>query len=184
MEDLENQLEHNVAALFLKMSSILSISETALQEVINQLSHIHMLSQPLLHSSIRKILHTHCANVDHALVNKIAEVVTENNVLLKFTSDKGSLSTAKRRKSYISRKFPLVAPVEFLLEKDKKTIVYVPILKMIQTLLKNREILEKAMSHEATSSEEYKSYRDGASFKDNAFFNEERKVKDCSFLVF
>lgn len=44
---------------------------------------------------------------------------------------------------------------------------------MIQTLLKNREILEKAMSHEATSSEEYKSYRDDASFKDNAFFNEE-----------
>lgn len=51
--------------------------------------------------------------------------------------------------------------------------MHVPILKMLQTLLSNREILEKTMSHGATSSEEYKSYRDGARFKDNAFLDEE-----------
>lgn len=77
-----------------------------MQEVIDQLNQIYLLSQPLLHSSIRRILHTHCANVDDALVNKIAQVVTENNVFLKFTSDEGSLSAANRRKSYISSEFP------------------------------------------------------------------------------
>lgn len=33
VEDLKSQLEHNVADLFLKMSSILNISENVLQEV-------------------------------------------------------------------------------------------------------------------------------------------------------
>lgn len=173
VEDLEDQLECNVAALFLKMSSILNISETALQEVIDQLNQMYLLSQPLLHFSVRRILHTHCANVDDALVNKITEVVTENNVFHKFTSDKGSLSTANMRKSYISSEFPLVMPVEFVLENDKQTVVYVPILKMLQTLLSKREILEKIMSHKAASSEEYRSYGDGACFKDNVFLNEE-----------
>lgn len=164
--DLENQLERNVAALFLKMSSILNIFEAALQEVIDQINQIYLLSQPLLHSSIRRILHTHCRNVDDALVNEIAQVVIENNVFLEFTSDDGLF------KSYISREFSLVMPVEFVLE-NKQNVVYVPIRKMLQTLLSNREILEKTMSHEATLSEKYQSYIDGARFKDSAFLNEE-----------
>lgn len=173
VEDLEIQLEHNVAALFLKMSSILNISETAQQEVIEQINQIYLLSQPLLHSSIKRILHTHCSDVDDALVNEIARVVTENNVFFKFTSDGGSLSTAHKRTSYISKEFSLVMPIEFVLGNDNQTIVYIPILKMLQTLMSNRDILEKTMSHEATLSEEYKSYRDGSRFKNDAFLNEE-----------
>lgn len=53
VEDLERQLEHNVAALFLKMTSIFNNSETALQDVIEQINQIHLLSQPLIHSSIQ-----------------------------------------------------------------------------------------------------------------------------------
>lgn len=100
-------------------------------------------------------------------------MVTENNLFLKFTSDGGSLSTAQKRTSYISKKFSLVMPVEFVLGNDKQTVVYIPILKMLQTLLSNRDILEKTMSHETTLSEEYKSYRDGSRFKGNVFLNEE-----------
>lgn len=82
-DDLESQLEHNVAALFLKMSSILNISEDALQEVIEQINQIHVLSQPLLHSSIGKILNQHCGDVEDSLVSEITKVFTENNVFLK-----------------------------------------------------------------------------------------------------
>lgn len=53
VEDLERQLQHNVAALFLKMTSIFNNSETALQDVIEQINQIHLLSQPLIHSSIQ-----------------------------------------------------------------------------------------------------------------------------------
>ncbi|RCU38832.1 hypothetical protein DVA76_16805 [Acinetobacter baumannii] len=62
--DLESQLEHNVAAVFLKMSSILNISENALQEVIEQINQIYVLSQPLLHTSVGKILNQHCGDVE------------------------------------------------------------------------------------------------------------------------
>ena len=87
-------MEHNVAALFLKMSSILNISENALQEVIELINQIYLLSRSLLHSSIQRILNQHCGDVDDSLVSEIARVVTENNVFLKFTFTGGSLSTA------------------------------------------------------------------------------------------
>lgn len=47
IQDLEIQLERNLAALILKMQAILHISESAAQ-VIQQLNQIHLLSQPLL----------------------------------------------------------------------------------------------------------------------------------------
>lgn len=45
-------LEHNVVALFLKMTSVLIISETALQEVIEQIRQVSMLSKPLIQASV------------------------------------------------------------------------------------------------------------------------------------
>lgn len=119
VEGLESQLEHNVAALFLKMSSILNISENALQEVIEQINQIYVLSQPLLHTSVGKILHQHCGDVEDSLVSEIAKVFTESNVFLKFTSTGGSLSTTSKQTSYISKEFSVVTPVEFVLKTDR-----------------------------------------------------------------
>lgn len=134
VEDLEDQLERNVAKCcqfltYLKLPcKRSSISST---KCICYHSHCYIL-----------LFEEFYILIDDAFVNKIAQVVTEYNVFLKFTSDEGSLSTAKRRKSYISSEFPLVTPVEFVLENDKQTVAYVPILKMLQTLLSNREVLE------------------------------------------
>lgn len=44
LHDLEKQLEHNLAALFLKMQTIFHIPERSVQEVIKQLCDIHYLS--------------------------------------------------------------------------------------------------------------------------------------------
>lgn len=54
--DLGKQLEHNLAALFLKMQTVLHIPESSIQEVIQQLVQICELSQPLLHNSVKEIL--------------------------------------------------------------------------------------------------------------------------------
>lgn len=40
VDDLELQLEHNLAALFLRMWTILNISENAIQDVIQQINQI------------------------------------------------------------------------------------------------------------------------------------------------
>lgn len=48
LDDLQHQLEHNLALLFLKLQAVLHISDMALQEVIQQLNQIVLLSEPLL----------------------------------------------------------------------------------------------------------------------------------------
>lgn len=131
-------MEHNVAALFLKMSSIPNISENAQQEVIEQMNQIYVITAVRIMYSLNSLL-----MVDHCQLLKT---------------------------SYISRELSLVMPLEFVLGNDKQTAVYISIIKMLQTLLSSREILEKAMSHEANSSEQYKAYSDGSRFKGNAFF--------------
>ena len=173
IQDLESQLERNLAALFLKMQTILHISESATQEVIQQINQIHLLSQPLLHSKVQEIISQHCGDVDNSIVSDVVNAVSQTNVLLKFTSTGGSLSTASRRASYIQQEFPLVMPVEFRLDRDS-SVVYVPTLKMLQALLRNKDILDKALHVECGASPEgYHSFRDGSHFKENVLLNVE-----------
>ena len=166
---LESQLEHNVAALFLKMSSVLNISETSLQEVIEQINQMYSLSQPLLHTSLQRILD----QPNDSLVGEIVREVSKSNAFLRFTSPGGSLSTASKRKAYILNNFSVVMPIEFVLKNDKQTVVYVPILQMLQALLANKDILDKAMSPEANLTQTYNSFRDGSCFKSNSLLKEQ-----------
>lgn len=76
MQDLEIQLEHNLASLFLKMQAILYISESAAQEVIQQINQIQMLSQPLLQKAVQKMISHHCSDVDNSIVSDIVSVVS------------------------------------------------------------------------------------------------------------
>lgn len=62
-------------------------------------------------------------------------------------------------------------PVEFLLERDSQSIAYVPILKMLQTLLSNKDILDKVLFGEISSG--YHTFRDGSHFKENVLLNVE-----------
>ena len=80
-------------------------------------------------------------------MSEIVRAVTESNVFLKVTSTGGSLSTVSNRASFILREFSVVMPEELLL-KNKQTFVYVHILKMLQTLLNNGDVLDKAMAAE------------------------------------
>lgn len=62
---------------------------------------------------------------------------------------------------------------EELLLKNKQTFVYVPILKMLRTLLNNGEILDKAMAAETNVSQGHRSHRDSSFFKENSLLSEE-----------
>lgn len=155
------------------MQAILHITESAAQEVIQQINQIHLLSQPLLKSAVQRVISQHCSDVDDSVVREILDVISQSNVLLKYTNTGGSLSTAARRASYMLREFPVVMPVEFVLGSDCQSVVYVPILKMIQALLSNRDILDKVLSGEMNSSEGYHSFRDGSHFKQNVLLNVE-----------
>lgn len=86
-EDLDSQLEHCIAYLFLKMQAILHISETALKEVIEQINQIFLLSQPLLKSTILPALRKHCGDVSESVMSEVISAVNESNAFLKCTSN-------------------------------------------------------------------------------------------------
>lgn len=67
LNDLEKQLEHNLAALFLKMQTVLHIPESTVKEVIQQLLQMCELSQPLQHNALKDILKQH-TDVDDSVV--------------------------------------------------------------------------------------------------------------------
>lgn len=103
-------------------------------------------------------------------VTEILNAVLQNNVLLKHTDKDGSLSTASKRASYIAQQFPIIMPVEYPLYKSGNSVVYVPILQMLQALLSHNDILEKVL-HPETSPEGYHSFRDDTCFKGNPILN-------------
>lgn len=171
IQDLAQQLEHNLAALFLKMQTTLHIPETSVQEVIQQLCQIVHLSQPLLHKNVKAVLQKHFGHISESVVKDVVESVAENNILTKSCGKNGSLATSKRRASYVMSNFALVMPIEYVVEKGMKTVAYVPLLQMLQTLLSKKDILDKVMSQQEYNPHEYRTCQDGSSFRENALFN-------------
>ena len=56
------------------------------------------------------------------------------------------------------REFPLVNPIEYVVEKGKKPLAYVAIVPMLQMLLNKTDVLDKAMSEKVHVPQEYRSY--------------------------
>lgn len=82
-QDLGEQLEHNLAALFLKMQTILHMLENSVQEVIQQLCQIVQLSLPLLHKNVKAVLKKHFGDVDESVLKEVVETVAESDILSK-----------------------------------------------------------------------------------------------------
>lgn len=113
------------------------------------------------------ILMKYDSEMDESVVKQVITAVSETNIMTIFCSKEGSLATTKKRASYVSKEFPLVMPVEYIIDKDNKSVVYVPIQQMLQKLLSRPDVLDKAMSEEIHVANEYKSYVDGAYFREN-----------------
>ncbi|XP_057695302.1 uncharacterized protein LOC130917681 [Corythoichthys intestinalis] len=71
VNDLSSQLEHTLASLFLKMQTKLNISESALQEIIQEIGQIFQLSEPLMFSVVEEILRRHYPDLDSAVVKEV-----------------------------------------------------------------------------------------------------------------
>lgn len=167
--DLEKQLEENLALLFLKMETILHIPQRSIQEVIEQLVQINALSEPLLHKSVNDILKQHM--VDNVMVGQLVTAITNTNAIGRFCGKGGSLSTNKRRETYQNRTFPVVQPVEFIIDRFKKdSAVYVPLNAMLQAMLNKTDIINKALEVPQSLPHEYLTYRDGSHYTKNEMF--------------
>lgn len=96
----------------------------------------------------------------------------DSNVVFSATCKGAELSSYKRRKTFFEHNYPLVMPVEYHLESPGHTIMYVPILQMLQELFKNTDILSKIREPNAEPGY-YVSYRDGSHFQENELLSTE-----------
>lgn len=76
---------------------------------------------------------------------EIVNAISEKNAILKHTQVGGSLSTTCRTASFTKNEFGIVEPFEFVIIEDKQTVVYIPVLKMLQALLNRPEVLHEAL---------------------------------------
>ena len=85
-DTLRAQLNQNLASLFLKMQSILHVSDMASQEIVEHLSQIFSLSQPILKHDIREVLQSHDITVSETLLNEVVHTVMNCNVIVSGTA--------------------------------------------------------------------------------------------------
>ncbi len=135
-DELKKHLRMNLSSLFLKMQAILHVSNTAPQEIVEHLNQVCFSSQPLIKEAIKDILQRNGCNVAESALDEVVSAVMDSNVIFTSTSKGAELSTSKRRKVFFEHNYPCVMPVEYQLEQRGHTIMYVPILQMIQELFK------------------------------------------------
>ena len=152
LEALAYQLEYYLATFFLKMQSILHVSDRATQEIIEHFDQLFSLSEPILKKAVIEILNKHNCTVSDLIASEIIQAITESNIFHQSVTSKGPLSTAKRRKSYFQQRLPHVKPVEYLIDSTHRTFMYVPLLSSLQELLKYLpDILEKSKNEHKQS---------------------------------
>ena len=172
-EGLAEQLQYNLAAFFLKMQTILHVSQMAIQEIIDHIDELFSLSEPIVREAVIKILKKDDCTFTDSLVSEIVQAVSESNVLHKSITSEGPLSTAKRRKSYVEEKFPYVKPVEYLIESSQHTYMYVPVLTSLQQLLQKRDVHEKVKESTPHVPGQYFSHCDGSHYRENQLLSDE-----------
>lgn len=131
----------------------------------------------LLIKAVRDILKEH-GDVDESTVTQIVKTAEDSNVVTRFCGKDVTLSSTKRRTAYLNRNFPIVKPVEYILNKEKRSnMAYVPIKTMLQKLLNRDDVLSKALPQNRTVPLEYNTYQDGKNYIENSFLKgEEFKI--------
>ncbi|CAG5927057.1 unnamed protein product [Menidia menidia] len=169
---LQAQLRNNLASLFL-----FYVSEMAIQNIVENLSHVFSLSKPLVRDSIKRVFQEHDQAISDSLLHELVEALMKNNVFVSATSDGPELSTAKHRKTFVRIYYPLVMPVQYAIDSSGHTAVYVSILQILQTMFSNTDILEKIQQNKPSPSGMYTTHEDGTYFKENPILSESGELK-------
>lgn len=181
-DTLRAQLNHNLASLFLKMQSILHVSDIASQEIVEHLTQMFSLSQPILKHDIQEVLQSHNITVSEAILNEVVSTVLDSNVIVSATAKGKQLSSTKRRKTFIENNYPVVKPVQYMLEPGH-TAVHVPILEMIQTIFNHTDVLDKIKETQVAQKGHYVSHQDGVYFKENMFLSSDELKIPLIFYI-
>lgn len=163
---LRAQLHKNLSSLFLKMESILHVSEMASQEIVDTLTQIFSLSKPLIKVTLHNVLQRHQITPSDTILNDLLNAVNDANIFACATAKGEDLCSNKRRKRFIEKNYPVVMPVQYFLEPGC-TAIHVPILEMIQKMFQHTDILNRIMETNISHQGLYTSHKDGSYFQEN-----------------
>lgn len=173
-------LEHRAAGFFLRMQTELHVSRHAVQKIVEGFNDILHLSKSHSQQGIKAVLGEHGIELDDSVLHKINDAVLETNPLIVSTQGKGALATDHRRNLFFKDKFPVIQPTEYTYKiTHKQTFVYVSIIQVLGTLLRQTDFVEKLVFSQGDNPGQFSSFRDGQYYKDNGLLG----VQDASISI-
>lgn len=175
-DNADVDLQRKLASLFLRMQTLLHVSKSATQEIIDGFYEVSVLTGEQSKKSIQLFLSLHNVNIEQSTLSLIKETL-DKTIPLSFLSRSGTLGTDYKRSSYIRDHFKVIDPVEYVVDAvNRKKFVYVPILTVLSELLNRDDVLDKVLYEKKISvlnSGLYQSFHDGQYFRENPFFSTE-----------
>ncbi|KAK0131464.1 hypothetical protein N1851_033866 [Merluccius polli] len=171
-EDIGEIIKYSLASLFLRMQTVLHVSKSAIQDIVDELYQISLLTQTFTFRSIKPILEHHNCKCDAPLLAQVSDIVQKSNPF-KILSREKELGTTYRRATFYKDNFTVIEPVEYVLDAARqRTFVYVPILHVLTELLNRNDVLDKEHSSGSQTSQ-YESFYDGLNRKKNELLSGE-----------
>lgn len=181
--ELRVQLHRSLSSLFLKMQTILHVSDMASQEIVEHLVQIFSLSQPLVKQTVKEVLQRHHVSLAEEIRDEMVNAVMDTNIFASATAKGEELSSAKRRKAFVEKNYPVVMPVQYVLEPGH-TVVYVPILQMIQQMFKHSDILDRIKETKVSQKGQYMSHQDGSYFQKNDLLSSSDRTLKLPLILY
>lgn len=169
----EESVKQSLASLFLRMQTVLHVSKSAIQEIVEELYQISLLAQDSSKRSVRSVLQQHNCNPDSTVLTLVSEIIQKTNPFDSL-SRTGPLSTNYKRLAFYKENYTVIEPTEYVLDGARnRKFIYVPILRILTELLNRDEVLDKVLQEPANSSSQtgqYRSFYDSLYYKENHLF--------------
>ena len=171
-ECASNLVLKRIGLLLLKLKTICNASVKCIDALVEDLHFISSsASVAVVRNTLDSTLRVNECIVDQAIITDLAEQLCNFHPISTALGAGGPLSSAFRRRSYFKEHFQCVDPVEYILDLQKnKTFHYVPILKTLQEIVKNKDVAEGILSRDLNSTGYIKSIFDGKHYKENDFY--------------
>lgn len=150
---LSEVIDHNadfriqITSFILKMESKLLIPKSAIQVILSTI--LDLIDTNNKHQIAQMLTSIHQLEPKIPFPITDVEDIMSNNLFDVFLGEHGDLSTQYLRKKYFKNNINYVEPLKCLLGRDNKHkqcfVYYVPIKDSLQSLLNNKQLLEKAL---------------------------------------
>ncbi len=173
-QPVHNSIQRRIASLLLHLQAVLHVSQSAIQETVDDLFNVGEFVRQITMQTTENILKEHNCTSEE-LTASLTEALQSANPLT-LLSREGPLGTEFKRQSFYRQIFTVIEPVEYVLNRQKSshTVVHVPILTLLSEILKRDEVLhELRVNRPVEQSGQYKSCLDGDYFKRNQILSHE-----------